>query len=74
MNISTRLKRGVLAVMIAGGALVAVAGGPTPQAQAADIKGFPSAKVFDLQTGKEVDLAINNGGKLPTLAWFWAPH
>jgi hypothetical protein len=74
MKFTTRFKRGIFAVMIAGGVVVASAGGPAPQAQAAEVKGFPSAKVFDLQTGKEVDLAVNNGGKLPTLAWFWAPH
>ncbi len=50
-----------------------VAGSSTP-ASAQEVKGYPSVKVVDLKTGKTVNLASNNNGKLPTLAWFWAPH
>jgi hypothetical protein len=73
MKITTRLRRGVLAITMVAAAAVAVMGGPTPTAQAADVKGFPKVTVIDLATGKNADLSVNNGGKLPTLAWFWAP-
>ncbi len=74
MKIGKRLKRVLLATVVSAATLTAVTGGPTPTAQAAELKGFPKVTVVDLYTGKNVDLAVNNGGKLPTLAWFWAPH
>jgi hypothetical protein len=45
----------------------------TAQAQT-KIKGFPAITVTNVVTGKAVKLSTLNTGKLPTLAWFWAPH
>jgi uncharacterized iron-regulated membrane protein len=39
-----------------------------------DVKGYPSLAVTDITTGKAVNLSKFNTTKVPTLAWFWAPH
>jgi hypothetical protein len=68
------LLRALFKSALAVTSIVGLVAGPAPRASAQDIKGYPSVKVVDIKTGKTVDLASNNGGKLPTLAWFWAPH
>jgi hypothetical protein len=72
---TSRIRRGILAAALGISALVATTTGISPSASAAEeVKGYPAVQVTDLKTGKTVDLSLNNGGKLPTLAWFWAPH
>ncbi len=72
--ITSRVRRGLLAVALGIASLVVTGTGAAPSAGAAEPNGYPSVEVTDLKTGKTVNLSTNNGGKLPTLAWFWAPH
>ena len=74
MNTRPGLSRALFKTGLAVTSIAAMVAGPATRASAQEIKGYPSVKVVDLKTGKTVDLAANNGGKLPTLAWFWAPH
>jgi outer membrane protease len=71
-NPGRRRLSGVLAAIAVTASVVA--GTSRPAAAQGSINGYPKVNVVDLKTGKKVDLASNNGGKLPTLAWFWAPH
>ncbi len=71
---NSRLRRGFIAAALGIAALVATATGSPSASAAEEVKGYPAVEVVDLKTGKTVDLSTNNGGKLPTLAWFWAPH
>jgi hypothetical protein len=72
---TSRIRRGLLAAVLGIAALGATTTGASPSASAAEeAKGYPSVQVTDLKTSKTVDLASNNGGKVATLAWFWAPH
>jgi hypothetical protein len=61
----------VLALGIVG---VPAISGNAPASAQEDIKGYPSISVTDIKTGKSVNLSTLNATKLPTLAWFWAPH
>lgn len=74
MNTRPGLLRALFKTGLAVTSIAAVVVGPAPRASAQEIKGYPSVNVVDLKTGKTVNLASNNGGKLPTLAWFWAPN
>ncbi len=74
MKTSYMPRRLAFVATVAVATLTTVGVGPSSPASAQQsVKGYPAVKVVDLKTGKTVSLASNNGGKLPTLAWFWAP-
>jgi hypothetical protein len=74
MTTMSMVKRLVVASAATAALFATTVTGPAAPASAQTVKGYPSVKVVDLKTGKTVNLATNNTTKLPTLAWFWAPH
>ncbi len=74
MTTKSMFKRFVVAGAATAALFATAVAGPAAPASAQSVKGYPSVKVVDLKTGKTVNLAVNNATKLPTLAWFWAPH
>jgi hypothetical protein len=73
----SKLAAALALTLVGGGSLLAPTLG-TPASAAvvaqADATGYPSLSVTNILTGKKVNLSKYNTSKVPTLAWFWAPH